>query len=54
MKRLSCVAPGLQCLPSKCAHRKGCLEELDECTPKLVRLDNENEGTPYHTLVRIK
>ena len=25
---------------------KGCLEELDRCTPKLVRLDNEDEGTP--------
>ena len=39
-------APGLQCLPSKYARPKSCLEELDGCTPKLVRLDNEDEGTP--------
>ena len=39
-------APGLQCLPSKRARPKGCLEELDGCTPKVVRLDNEDKGTP--------
>ena len=39
-------APGLQCSPSKRGHLKGCLEELDGRTPKLVRLDNEDEGNP--------
>ena len=46
---LSCTtehAPGLQCSPSKRARLKDCLEEFDGRTPKLVRLDNEDEGTP--------
>ena len=44
---LSCTtenAPGLQCSPSKRARLKTCLKEFDGRTPKLVRLDNEDEG----------
>ena len=44
--RIELLCTTEECSPSKRAHPKGCLEELDGRTPKLVRLDNEDEGTP--------
>ena len=40
------ITPELRGSPSKRAHPKDCVEALDGHTPKRIRLENEDEGTP--------